>query len=704
MRIFKEEYILRLPIFQWLLLGISLFAGANFAVAQVASPQINCMQVNQDGSVTLQWTPSTNSGSAFQHYTIYRSDGTDFTSITTLTTISTSTFTDISTDGNTGTIRYFIKTSYLAGGNIVESTPADTVSTIFLNLNNPTNGTAILQWNDPVAQLTSNSNYAAYYYVWQEYPSNNWLIIDSVAIDANNYYRDTITICSAFLNYRISLSHMSGCSFLSNIDGDQFNDMIAPYSPIIQNVSVDSTTGNAVINWYPSLSEDAVAYIVLTNISGGWVILDTVYGYNATSYSYNNSNADLLSEQFGISAFDSCWRGNPLAPNTSPMGTSHRSIYLRNTYKVCEPNIEIKWNRYVNWASGVHHYEVLRKSGNSGYQLITQHEDPDTSFIDETIVYNTNYCYLIRAISGDLRDTALSNISCRYSARPSIPNYSYLSSASVIDDHTIEIGLHTHLGGITKEVILERSRNEEETFQIIETRTSLQENMVFTDATVTAQEHVYRYRISLKDSCQNVSRVTNIGENILLKIQTDNANLRTQLTWTTYREWQQGILSFQIFRSVGGVNNYELIATLNASQLYYEDDVSGFIGTTANGLFCYYVKAVENENTFGFSSESFSNSVCTSMQPIVFVPNALMIGGINDTWLPIVNLLNFDSYHVRIYTRFGEVIFETSDPYQAWDGRHKGQLVQLGVYVYQITFDTGNGKFEDIRGALTVVQ
>jgi gliding motility-associated-like protein len=673
-------------------------------VAQVISPFPNCIEVLPDGSVNLQWIPSDNSGGSFTHYTLYSNTGGDFSPISTFTTISTSSYTDFSANANTASIQYYLTASYTTGGNTLESPPIDTISTIFLNLNNPTNGTAILQWNDPFIPISESGPLGEYYYIWQEFPLSNWSIIDSVAINDVNYYRDTISICSAFLNYRISAGSINGCSFFSNVDGDQFNDMIAPYSPIISNVSVDSTTGNAVINWYPSESEDAVAYIVLTNISGGWVILDTVYGYQNTTYSYTNSNADLISEQFGISAFDSCWRGNPLAPNTSPMGTSHRSIFARNTYKVCDPSITINWNRYINWSAGVHHYEIFRKTGNSAYQLLSQLNDPDTVFIDNSLTYNTNYCYLIRAISGDTKDTAISNITCRYASRPSIPNYSYLSYVTVEDDKTIEVGLHNHLGGITREIILERSQNDEELFDVIATRSSLLENMIFTDTEVLTQENIYQYRVTLIDSCENISRVTNVGKNILLNVQTDNANLRTQLTWSAYEDWQQGIANFEIYRSVSGLTGYELIATLPPAQLYYEDDLTNFIGTSADGLFCYYVKAVETINTFGFSTTSASNQVCATMQPLVFVPNALIIGGINDTWLPVVNLLNFDSYVARIYTRFGEVIFETNDPYQAWDGRHKGEIVPLGVYIYQITFDAGNGKFEDVRGAVTVVR
>ncbi len=671
--------------------------------AQVLSPEITCLSVANNGNVTINWNPSTNVGGSFVQYNIYSNASGAFNLINTIPTIGSSLFIHGGAGAQLSSVSYFIRAVYFNGTTNIESPALDTLHTIYLNLNNPNDGTAILQWNDPFTPLISGGTYGDYYYIHQEYPSGTWNLIDSVLISGPNYKRDTISICQATINYRIELRTNSGCSHFSNMPGDEFRDLIAPLPPIIQHVTVDSLTGNTVVSWNPSTSEDAVAYIILVNISGAWVILDTLYGYNNTSFTYSNSNADLISEPFGIAAFDSCLNGNPPGPNTSPMGTFQRTIFVKNNYQVCAKKTTLRWNKYINWASGVAKYEVFRKSGNGSFNLIGSTVPGDTVFIDDDQSYNVNYCYVIRAISGNDQDSSLSNISCRYSNQPPIPNYSYLSNVSVVGN-TIDISLFSHTGGITKQVILERSTDNGITFSTIESRNALQSTMVFSDVDVEVNNQQYVYRVSLKDSCDNISRISNTGKNILLTVQVDDVNLKNQLNWTPYENWQVGISAYSIYRSINGVFDPTPIATVPSSQLYFEDDVSGFIGTLSNGSFCYKIEAIETTNSFGNSSSSFSNEFCATMNPLVFIPNALYIDGINNQWKPVANLLDFTSYSVRVYTRFGEVIFETSDPNISWDGTYKGQMVQLGVYIYQVTFDAGNGKFEDIRGSLTVIR
>jgi len=43
-------------------------------------------------------------------------------------------------------------------------------------------------------------------------------------------------------------------------------------------------------------------------------------------------------------------------------------------------------------------------------------------------------------------------------------------------------------------------------------------------------------------------------------------------------------------------------------------------------------------------------------------------------------------YQLQIYNRWGQLIFETSDPLQGWDGTYKGAPVPMGTYVYKSVF------------------
>ena len=59
--------------------------------------------------------------------------------------------------------------------------------------------------------------------------------------------------------------------------------------------------------------------------------------------------------------------------------------------------------------------------------------------------------------------------------------------------------------------------------------------------------------------------------------------------------------------------------------------------------------------------------------PIVYVPNGLFLGGINNTWKPVVSLIDFSSYDLKVVGRQGHIVFSSSDASQVWDGKYKGE-------------------------------
>jgi gliding motility-associated-like protein len=73
--------------------------------------------------------------------------------------------------------------------------------------------------------------------------------------------------------------------------------------------------------------------------------------------------------------------------------------------------------------------------------------------------------------------------------------------------------------------------------------------------------------------------------------------------------------------------------------------------------------------------------------PNAFTPNG---DGKNDffgvqTWG--ISELNF-----IVYNRWGEVVFQTSDPTRRWDGKYKGEPAASGAFVYQISANTPCGR------------
>ena len=672
----------------------------SFLQVRAQSPEVNCVSVAANGNVTVNWTANTNLGSLFVQYNIYSNASGSYTQVGTEATVGSTVFIHPGANANLSSVSYFVTVTYFDGTNNIELPAVDTLSTIYLSVNNPGNGTAVLNWNDISSPI--NSNNGQYYYIQRELPAGIWTTVDSVLISGPNNFIDTIALCSANVNYRVFLVNSTGCQSLSSIDGDLFQDLVPPATPDFNYVTVDSITGNAVLDWNPSASGDAQAYIILQNINGGWVIIDTIYGYNNTHYVNNNSNADLLGETYAIASFDSCWNGNPPAPNTSSLGVLHKSLFLTNTYNVCEREITLKWNKYVNWNGDVLKYEIFKSVESGPYSLVNTILTNDTIYKDASINYGSNYCYLIRAISADSQDTAISNISCRYGRQAPSPNFAYLKSVSVVEEE-VNINLHPDVVGITKEVEVLRSYDGV-SFHWLATETNISSSMQIIDNETDVHKEVVYYKYIARDSCYNDILVSNVSNNIVLTVNANSESMINLLQWNEYRNWNGNLLGYKVYRSVNNVFDTNPLITIPPGQLYFEDDVSTLIGTDADGAFCYYVEAYESTNTYGLKEIALSNVACDFQESLVYIPNAIMLGGYNDIWKPVINMVDVTSYTARVYTRFGEVIFESNSPSEGWDGTYKNKEVQLGVYVYQVTFNAGDKSYHDRRGTVTSIK
>jgi hypothetical protein len=75
----------------------------------------------------------------------------------------------------------------------------------------------------------------------------------------------------------------------------------------------------------------------------------------------------------------------------------------------------------------------------------------------------------------------------------------------------------------------------------------------------------------------------------------------------------------------------------------------------------------------------------------------------NDIFLPITK--GVEEFHMAIYSRWGDLIFQSSDFNVGWDGYDKhGKLLPAGVYVYQLNLRFSNGQRKKIAGDVMLIQ
>ncbi len=89
--------------------------------------------------------------------------------------------------------------------------------------------------------------------------------------------------------------------------------------------------------------------------------------------------------------------------------------------------------------------------------------------------------------------------------------------------------------------------------------------------------------------------------------------------------------------------------------------------------------------------------------PNAFTPNG---DGQNDGFLGKGYLEGITNFNMSIWNRWGELVFETSDPNEEWTGRkmNAGNMSPDGVYVYLVTFTGPRGQPHQFKGYATLVR
>ncbi|MCC6373029.1 MAG: PKD domain-containing protein [Bacteroidia bacterium] len=85
--------------------------------------------------------------------------------------------------------------------------------------------------------------------------------------------------------------------------------------------------------------------------------------------------------------------------------------------------------------------------------------------------------------------------------------------------------------------------------------------------------------------------------------------------------------------------------------------------------------------------------------PNVFSPNG---DGVNDVFYAYGT--NIKNYRIKIFNRWGQIIFESGEFQKGWDGNYKAQVVQEDIYTWMIEFADLKGKSHSATGHVSVIR
>jgi gliding motility-associated-like protein len=101
-----------------------------------------------------------------------------------------------------------------------------------------------------------------------------------------------------------------------------------------------------------------------------------------------------------------------------------------------------------------------------------------------------------------------------------------------------------------------------------------------------------------------------------------------------------------------------------------------------------------------YNCDCDNTQTCDVLMPNAFTPNN---DGLNDSFAPIT-ICQFKSYEFKIFNRFGNLVFETNDIKNEWNGAKDDNALASDVYVWYINAVGLNGKIVKQSGEITLLR
>jgi gliding motility-associated-like protein len=386
--------------------------------------------------------------------------------------------------------------------------------------------------------------------------------------------------------------------------------------------------------------------------------------YNVSSETISNLRPDDNYYCFRLGAFDPC-------NNT----TAYSDV-------ICSADLNAVAQNGVNrlsWATtstGISNYSIS-KTNNAPITAAP----PQNTRDDSNIICGTNYCYQITSqYANGSQSISLEKCVTAFSTQiPStIQNISTIASEGELDMVWIQDPLF-----------------DAASYTILKSNASIGSSVTttFTDANYLADAQLC-YTISYTDVCGNNSLISLPACPLYLtgSLQQDN---KVNLSWNAFTGWINGVDHYEVekYNPQG-----DLLQTFNTgaatSLIDIEEDPN-------NQTYVYRIVAYAAEAGV---SESTSNRVIITKSPNLFHPNSFTPNGdgLNDTFKVYGQYTA--QVEFKIFNRWGELLFFTTDLTESWDGTSKGNAMPEGTYVFRAYLTDLTGQTSERSGNVLLLR
>ena len=362
------------------------------------------------------------------------------------------------------------------------------------------------------------------------------------------------------------------------------------------------------------------------------------------------SNLDLedLDYCFRIETFDPC---NNVSQFSEPICTVDMDLDAQDS------QIAIAWNSFDNTIADTR----IRRDNVPNFVS----NPPQNPFIDTDVDCNIQYCYQVTLTNGS-GATSQSLEKCETAFNSVVPGPVEDLTLAVSDgNRQIDLFWNAPIGSTLNN------------FSILRGQPSPLGNLVdvdappFSDLPVNAEETQYCYQVNYTDECGNNSAPGVMACTIFLTGEL-NENNEPELSWNAYDGWLNGVSQYRVERlDVNGAPAGTLDAGTNTT--IADEAINN------NQVVQYRIVAMAND--VGIPNAT-SNIITVIKNPNLFHPNAFTPNddGLNDEFFVRGSFIR--QYDLKIFSRWGELLFVSDDPDQGWDGTLSGKKLPQGTYAF----------------------
>ncbi|MBX2843583.1 MAG: gliding motility-associated C-terminal domain-containing protein [Flammeovirgaceae bacterium] len=365
---------------------------------------------------------------------------------------------------------------------------------------------------------------------------------------------------------------------------------------------------------------------------------------------------DIINNTFcyRISAFDQCEK---VSITSNEICSNDLSITVENGQN------RIRWGR-TNSFSEFEDYLVV-KNGDT----VTQFNNINfLVYEDTTVECQEEYCYQIitRLKNGA---ASITQTKCVVASKSGDPLPEVENLFSTVQDDNILVVYEIPQGIKVKTISILRSVNGGLYEEIGNGLTP------FVDSLVNTQENRYCYRVALEDSCGNVTERSNTNCPVVLtgeKIDKDNL-----LKWTAYEGTPDLEYTLEFLDEEGNIIGTS--QDLDKNTLDFIDPVN-LEDKILSRFYRIRVSFPRNTSFISYSNIVEIKEDIDVKLPDAFTPNG---DGLNDIFKG--HGFYIDTFNLKIYNRWGELLFESRNIEKGWDGTFNGVEAPAGAYTFIVS-------------------